>query len=158
MAHFSLPLTRIIHENLAVIMTFCYSHNSLAELMNSKFQGEWKYLNKCLFDLAPQRAIKACYELALFLRILDDEENMKALLEEMGTKPNLGTLVMKDATHRELTFRDAANKIIHSSSLEWNFKQEDCPILVCLTRNEEQWIRAEINIISLAAFCGQLLH
>jgi len=37
------------------------------------FMGEWEYLRKALFEISAQRAEKACLELALVLRILDDE-------------------------------------------------------------------------------------
>ena len=65
MAEFSLPLTRLIHENLSVLMNFAFARAPLEALV-AKFQGEWKYLRKALFDISESRAEKACLELALW--------------------------------------------------------------------------------------------
>ena len=76
MAKFSLHLSRLIHENLSVIMCFVYSRRPLQKLVKENFVGEWKYLNKALFDVSEQRVEKACLELALFLRLWDDKEKI----------------------------------------------------------------------------------
>ena len=68
-SQFSIPLTRLIHENLSIVMSFAYSRKPLSHLMDAKFQGEWKYLNRALFEVSAERVEKACLELALFLRI-----------------------------------------------------------------------------------------
>jgi hypothetical protein len=73
MSRFSVPLTRLVHENLSIVMCYAYSQKPLAEMIESKFKGEWKYLNKALFEISAERAEKACLELALFLRMVDDE-------------------------------------------------------------------------------------
>jgi len=44
-----LPLTRLIHENFSILMMYAYSQPALARLLDTKFKGEWKYLNKALF-------------------------------------------------------------------------------------------------------------
>jgi len=54
MSHFSLPLTRLVHENLSIVMCFAYSRKSLSKMVEgNKFMGEWKYLNKALFVNRP---------------------------------------------------------------------------------------------------------
>jgi len=78
MSRFSLPLTSLVHENLSIIMSFAYSRKPLKNMVEAKFKGEWKYLNKALFEISAQHAEKACVELALFLRTLDDEEEISA--------------------------------------------------------------------------------
>ena len=78
MSRFSLPLTRLVHENLSIIMCFAYSRKPLKNMVQAKFKGEWKYLNKALFEISAQQAEKASVELALFLRTLDDEEEISA--------------------------------------------------------------------------------
>lgn len=65
-------------------------------MIESKFLGEWKYLNKALFDVSAERAEKACLELALFLRMLDDEEKISAYHDATKNVPNCGRLIMKD--------------------------------------------------------------
>jgi len=52
MSRFSLPITRLIHENLSIIMCFAYSQRPLENMVNVDFRGEWKYLNKTLFDIS----------------------------------------------------------------------------------------------------------
>src|SRR5579863_3120562 len=114
MSNFSLPLTRLIHENLSIVMCFVYSRQSLAELMNYKFQGDWKYLNKALFEISKERAEKACFELALFLRTLDDETKLSEYHKKTKNIPDCGRLIMKKGSAKALPFREVANKIIHS--------------------------------------------
>ena len=146
MSRFSLPLTRLIHENLSIVMCFAYSQKPLAVMIDGKFKGEWKYLNKALFDISAERAEKACLELALFLRMLDDEEEISAYHTATKNVPNCGKLIMKNGSEKVLTFREVANKVIHSSRLEWEFLKYPDPLLICHTRDKEEWLRAEVDL------------
>lgn len=157
MPRFSLPLTRLVHENLSIIMCFAYSRKPLSEMIEGKFKGEWKYLNKALFDVSEERAEKACLELALFLRMLDDEQKISAYHSATKNVPNCGKLIMKDGSEKVLTFREVANKMIHSSRLEWEFLKSPDPLLISHTCDKEQWLRAEVNIVAVAAVCGQFM-
>ena len=157
MNRFSLPVTRLIHENLSIVMSFAYSQKPLAEMVEGKFAGEWKYLNKALFDISTERAEKASLELALFLRMLDDEEKISDYHAATKNVPNCGRLIMKDGSERVLTFREVANKLIHSSRLEWDCLKNSEPSLICHTRDKEHWLRAEIDLVAVAAVCGQLM-
>jgi len=158
MSQFSLPLTQIIHENLSVVMNFAFSRQPLEKLVETNFRGEWKYLRKPLFSMSEQHAFKACIELAVFMRLLDDGENISGYLRQTG-EPNFGRLIMKDKPDEELKLREVANKIIHASDLAWDLSTENKPILICSSRDTEKWgwIRAEIDVVTLAAFCGQLI-
>lgn len=157
MRRFSLPLTRLVHENLSIIMCFAYSRKPLSEMIEGKFVGEWKYLNKALFEVSAERAEKACLELALFLRMLDDEEKISAYYAGTKNIPDCGNLIMKDLSEKVLTFREVANKVIHSSRLEWEFMKSPDPLLICHTRDEKKWLRAEVDIVGVASVCGQLM-
>ena len=158
MDRFSLPFTQFIHESLSVIMTFCFSRVAIEQIIEARFQGEWKYLEKGLFDVSEKRAKRACLELALYLRLLDDEEDMSRYLRQTETDIGFGRLVFSDKPDRELMLREVANKIIHASELQWDFATEEKPVLICMSREQEKWKRAEIDVVSLAAFCGQLMH
>jgi len=57
---------------------------ALKDMVERKFRGQWKYLDKALFEISVERAEKACMELALFLRIVDDEHEISP------TKPRWG--------------------------------------------------------------------
>jgi hypothetical protein len=157
MSHYSLPLTRLIHENLSIVMSFAYSRKPLSHLMDAKFKGEWKYLNKALFDVSAERADKACLELALFLRMFDDDERISDYHTATGNIPNCGRLILKDGSEKVLTFREVANKVLHSSELDWEFEKFPDPTLICQSRDAEKWLRAEIDISAVAAVCGHVI-
>ena len=122
-------------------------------MVKRTFEGRgWKDLHKALFDIPEQRAYKACLETALFLRMLDDKEDISARLIV-----GCGTLIMKDGSQKTLPFREAANKMIHSSRLKWKFSRNDDPVLICHTRAKEKWLRAEVNVVALALVCGEFV-
>ena len=160
MTKFSIPFTQLIHENLSILMNFCFARKPLERLIDTKFSGEWKYLRKGLFTVAENRAEKACLELAMYLRLLDDEEEISNYLRQTKSNVTFGQLILREKPkkEKELELRDVANKIIHASALEWNLANGNEPLLICHSREEEKWVRAEINIISLAGFCGTLMH
>lgn len=155
MTKYSLPLTKLIHENLSIVMTFAFSQKPLENLLNTHFKGEWKYLRELLFEISELHANKACLELAMFIRILDDEEKISDYFKQ-ASHPNFGRLIQSDKTEKELSIRDLANKIVHASELIWDFSIENKPILICKSR-DEKWIQAEINLVSLAAFGGEIM-
>ena len=156
MSNFSLPLTTLVHENLSIVMDFCFSRKPIAELVEGHFRGEWKYLRKALFDMSERRAGKAALELAVFMRLLDDREDISGYLNQVDTW-TYGRLIFEDNSEQPLKMRDVANKIIHSSALEWNLSKVDDPILVCMSQKKDKWLRAEIEVVKLAAFCGGLM-
>ena len=108
---FSLPMTHLVHENLSVIMAFAFSRKPLERFME-RFAGEWKYLPKALFEIADQKAEKACLELALFLRLVDDEQGISGYYRQTGDR-NFGRLILKNGQVDNLQLRDVCNKIIH---------------------------------------------
>ena len=160
MTKYSLPLTKLINENLSIVMTFAFSQKPLVNLLNTNFAGEWKYLRELLFEVSELRANKACLELAMFIRILDDDEKISDDFKK-ANHPGFGRLIQSDKTEKELSIRDLANKIIHASKLTWDFSTENKPILICKSRQETQedkkWIQADINLVNLAAFGGEIM-
>jgi len=148
-------LTQIIHEDLSVIMAYAFSRKPLDRLLEKKFPGGWKYLEKALFDYAEARATRACLELALLLRHLDNEEKYSSYLK----KSNLpfGRFILPDGSDDTLTLREVCNKIIHASNLDWDCSDEEDPVLISTAEDKQKWVRAEIKIVSLAAACGGLI-
>jgi hypothetical protein len=153
----SIPLTRVIQENLSIVMTFAYSQQPLAEMFEGRFRGRWQYLHNALFGISAEHAEKAFLELALFLRILDDEQNLSGYFASTKDVPNCGKLIMKNGSEQLLPFREVANKVIHSSQLEWKLEKGADPVLICHTQDEEKWIRAEVDVVALATVCGGLM-
>ena len=156
MSRFSQPLTHLIHENLSVLVTFAFSRLPLQSLRENKFRGGWKYLDRALFTVSEQRAERACLELATFIRLLDDDENIADYLRQTGGH-SFGRVVKKGQPDEPLYLRDLTNKVIHAHDLEWDFSTPDDPNLVCISRQPERWLKAEVEVVALAAFCGQLM-
>jgi hypothetical protein len=139
-------------------MCFCLSREKTGQMLEHTFKGEWKYLRKVVFDRAEQQATKAMLELALFLRILDDNEGYS---KREWKEIDCGSLFNRDGTISDLNAREIANKIIHAKNYSWNEKSpigmDRGPILICYGRGNENWEKAEIEIFTVAAICGQLI-
>jgi hypothetical protein len=125
-------------------------------LRDEKFIGEWKYFDKMYIEMARSRADRAVLELAVHLRVLDDIEKLDVILRQ-SSNPDFGILHKTDGSSPVLRFRDVMNKILHSSSFEWNFSKPNDPILICHPTDGDRWLKAEINVVSLGAFCGELM-
>ena len=156
MSRFSQPLTQLIHENLSVLATFAYSRGPLEALRSTRFQGDSKYLDKALFQVSEQRANRACVELATLIRLLDDDEGISDYLRETS-KLTFGRVLKEGQVEEPLYLRDLTNKIIHAHHLEWDLSAVGDPRIVCVSRHQERWLRAEIEIVALAGFCSQLM-
>jgi hypothetical protein len=66
-----------------------------------------------LFTVSEQRVEKACLELATFVRMLDDDENIADYLRQTGGH-SFGRVMKKDQPDEPLYLRDLTNKIIHA--------------------------------------------
>jgi hypothetical protein len=151
----SLPVSRLIRDNVSVLLTFAFSRASLEKLVAERFEGEFKPFREAAFDFSAQRAEKACLDLALLLRYVDDESGLSKRYVETGHQ-GFGYVTLPDGKIDVLKLRDVANKIIHASTLRWNFSKWDRPLLVCSPRDGQKWREAEIDVVSLAAACGSL--
>ena len=159
MNKYPIQLTRVIHENFSVIMNHAYSRRPLTELLEKKFQGEWKYLWKALFDISEEKANRAITELAALLRILDAEEKITDYHKQIDYTSDCGLLFLENGETSRLSFREFSNKVIHSKTFTWDFMQDKHPKLICYAREDEArgWIKAEVDLVGLAGFCGQLM-
>jgi hypothetical protein len=66
-----------------------------------RFAGEWKYLRKALFDMAEEKAEKACLELALFLRLVDDEHDIAGYFKHTGKRGVYHRILADDSRSRK---------------------------------------------------------
>jgi hypothetical protein len=71
--------------------------------------------------------------------------------------PPFGQVIKQDALEEPLYFRDMTNKIMHSSAIEWQLSDSDNPIIICHSPDPPRWLRAEIQLLHLAAHCGGLM-
>jgi hypothetical protein len=156
MSKLAIPLTQLIHENLSIIATFAFSRRPLETLVQSKFEGSWKYLHKALFEISEQRATRACIDIAVFMRHLDDRENLTHIYKQLKPPP-LGRVIKTGLPDEELHFRDLTNKILHASDLSWDFSDSENPLLICESADPARWLRAEVSVTALAAACGELM-
>jgi hypothetical protein len=154
----SLHLTKLIHEKLSTVMNHAYSRTTLDKVINDKFIGEWKYLRKGLFEISEEKANQSCIELATLLRILDDDQKITEYHNNLQNIPSCGKLHLKNGKRIDLTFREFCNKVIHSDKLKWDIRKRNHHRLIIYSYNNDNrgWIKAEVNLIDLAGFCGNL--
>lgn len=157
MTQYQLPLTRIIHANLAIVMTFAFSRQPLQQLVSGKFKGEWSYLSKAVFEIPEENAVRAMLELASLLRLLDEGEQLGDYLRQTQSAADFGRVFKDGQPDEPLYLRDMTNKIVHAQRLEWDFMESSDPKLVCVSQDPTRWDKAEVRIIALAAFCGMLM-
>ena len=160
MNKYPIRLTQLVHENLSTVMTYAYSRIPLIVLMQDKFPqfpDGWKYLEKALFEISNEKANRAITELAMLLRIIDDEEQITHH-HTLGWKPwPCGNLLLKNGDKIQLTIREFANKIIHAKTFDWKLEEGKHPKVICYSReNNRKWDKAEVDLVALAGFCGGL--
>lgn len=155
--HHSVHATRLIHEHFGTIMAFAYSRLPLQQLVQSKYLGEWKYLNKALFEIPEEGVTRALMELGLYIRAIDDDEKFTAL---RGNSP-FGELVDANGSRTPLLARDIANKIIHADRYEWSISSNADAAVICIAGKDQsvrfKWASASISLVALGALCGSLM-
>ncbi len=141
-------------------MSFAYSRSPLINLMQNNFVGEWKYLGKSIFEIGEEKANRAITELAVMLRILDDEQKITDYYKQTGRSWSCGKLALENGEEVDLPFREFSNKIIHAKTFGWEYSVDSPPKLICHSREDDnrKWERAEIDLINLAALCAQFMR
>jgi hypothetical protein len=159
MERYPIQLTRLVHENLSIVMSFAYSRSPLIELMQNQFVGDWKYLGKAIFDIGEEKANRAIIELALLLRILDDEQKITDYHKQTSNNWSCGNLILENDEIKDLSPRDFSNKIIHAKTFIWDYSADKPARLICFSRDDDKrnWKSAEVNLVNLAAFCGRFM-
>jgi hypothetical protein len=154
----SIPLTSLIHENLAIVMTFAYSQKSLHDALVSNVAGRVRNLEMTLFENSRTRAERAIIELAMYLRILDDRDGISKYLKLTKSNLYFGTLYKDDESTTNIESRDFMNKVIHAAGYDWIITDNEDPVLRCYAHKTEshKWSKADIDLFSVAFLCGQL--
>lgn len=155
--HKTPEITRLIHENLWLIISFAFGRPAITDFVDKRFLGEWKYLNKTIYERAEIRADRALLEMATQLRALDDAEKLNNYFLQTKRSP-LGVVTQSDGTKTDLNFRDLTNKIMHAERFEWELSDRENPKIICHSSNELRWKSAEIEISALMALIGGLMH
>ena len=95
--HKTPEITRLIHENLWLIISFAFGRSAITDFVDKRFLGEWKYLNKTIYERAEIRADRALLEMATQIRALDDAEKLNNYFLQTKRSP-LGVVTQSDGT------------------------------------------------------------
>jgi len=150
-------ITRLIHDNFWIVLSFSFGQPAIGAFIDKHFKGEWKYLNKTVYERAEIRADRALLEMATQLRVLDDAEKLNDYFSQTKREP-LGIVIQGDGTKTDLHFRDLTNKIIHAEGFEWDLSDRDLPKIICHSNDPKRWQQAEISLPALMALIGGLMH
>jgi hypothetical protein len=143
----------VIQENIGIVMTYAFSREALKEY-RSRHQGDWENLDYVISELPQRRANRACIELAVMLRALDDVWDIDG---GGATNWSWGTLYDKGGQPKPLSLREVLNKIIHAKDIGWDFSEPDMPVIVCTASQDDvrrDWTKAEIRVAKLGTECG----
>jgi hypothetical protein len=155
----ALPLTRLIYDNMAIVVTFVYSQALINRLLKGQFMQFWQHVENFSYEVPRRNAIRACLEIAVLIRLMDDQAKIGDYLERHKLR-HFGVVYRTDETRAPLTIRELANKIIHSGELSWDLTEEVAPKLICTASDDQKskfkWTRAEVYIDHLVIFCGLL--
>ncbi len=154
--HKTPEITRLIHDNLWVVISFAFGQPAIARFVDARSKGEWKYLNKTI-ERAESRADRALLEMATQLRVLDDTGNLNSYFKQTEGPP-MGVVIQEDGSETDLHFRDLTNKIMHAEKFEWQLSDSDNPTIICRSNDPTRWRSAEIDLTALMALIGGLMH
>lgn len=154
--HKTPEITRLIHENFSLVLSFALSRRQISNAIEKNFAGEWKFLEKGLFQNAEIRADRALLEMGTQLRVLDDKEGLNETYKRRG-EPSFGTVTQADGSITDLYFRDLTNKIVHAAGFKWDISDVDDPKVICIPTENDRWTKAEIKLVALMGIIGSLM-
>jgi hypothetical protein len=155
----ALPLIRLLHDNMAIVITFVFSQAPIRRLIKERFKGYPERMEDFSFEVPRRNATRACLEIAVFMRLIDDRHKVVDYLRQtnQATLHCFGVVHLTDETTEFLSLRELTNKIIHAADLSWDLSDEQAPKLICTAPDDQKdkykWIRAEVDIVNLALFC-----
>jgi hypothetical protein len=144
---------------MAIVITFVFSQAPIKRLIKERFKGYPKGLEEFSFEVPRRNATRACLEIAVLIRLIDDRWKIVNYLRQVNqdTLRCFGVVHRTDETTELLTLRELTNKIIHAADLSWDLSDEHAPKLICTASDDQKdkfkWIRAEVDIVNLAFFC-----
>ena len=154
--HNPYELARNAQENFGTVLMFAFGQPAAARGINERFQGEWKFLNKVVYEVSERRGDRALLEMAVQLRALDDLNDLNGSFQQQEMAP-LGTVVQGDGSKTDLYFRDMTNKIMHAGGFSWELADVKAPIIVCLSNDGTRWKEAHISLVTVMTYLGGLV-
>lgn len=150
--------TEIIHENLCVVLTFAFSRDTVQTYFSNMERGDRHRSFHIMIDLPQRMATRALIELAVLFRALDDVQKLTTFPSIMNE--DFGKLYnYEEQEIGPLPPREVANKIIHSSMIDWDFEDPAEPLIVCFAgpgQGRHGWLKATIKVTTLVAVIGCL--
>jgi hypothetical protein len=153
--HKTPEITRLIHDNFWIVLSFAFAQPAVTRVLNERVIGSLKYIDKYVYEYAEIRADRALLEMATQLRVLDAEQGFSDTFRQVK-QPGYGEVVQADGSRTPLYFKDMTNKIMHGARFEWRLGTDD-PTVVIHAKEEERWKTAELNIFALMALMGGLM-
>lgn len=135
--HKTPEITRLIHDNFWIVLSFAFAQPIVGKLIKEKFEGVWKYLHKSIYENAEARADRALLEMATQLRVLDDVEGLNDYFKQTKQAP-FGHVVQAVGTKTEMYLRDMTNKLMHGVRYEWKLETDD-PTIVVHSNEPARW-------------------
>jgi hypothetical protein len=80
--HNPYELVRNAQENFATVLMFAFGQPAIGAVINEQFKGEWKFLNKLVYEVSERRADRALLEMAVQLRALDDLNDLNSSYQQ----------------------------------------------------------------------------
>lgn len=149
--HKATEITRAIHENVLIVVSFAYGLPSIEKVIQKHFKGEWKNLNRTIFETGEKRADRALLELATQLRVLDDAQNLAPRFPA-----SFGNVTQGDGKVTDLFFRDMTNKVIHGAEYSWRLKEKAGPSVNITSGDPTRWQNADVHVLPFMALAGIL--
>ena len=154
--HNPYELARNAQENFATVLMFAFGQPAVGLVINEQFIGEWKFLNKLIYETSERRADRALLEMAVQLRALDDLNDLNSSYQHQKT-PALGKVVQADGSETEMFFRDMTNKVMHANGFSWELADLKAPKIVCLSADGTRWKEGHIDLVTLMHYLGGLM-
>jgi hypothetical protein len=149
-------LTKLVHDNLWIVISFVFARPRIDKVMAARIKGTWLPLDKNVREMAEVRADRALLEMATQLRALDDRFKLAEWQKTREHPWPLGEVTQKNGEVEALWFRDFTNKVLHAASYEWDLSKDEDPKIIVHPIDGERWARAEVNVIALMMFVGEL--
>lgn len=149
-------LTRLVHDNLWIVISFAFSRPQIEKVMAARIKGSWPPLEKTVHEMAELKADRALLEMATQLRVLDDTFKIGEWQMVREHAWPLGEVTQANGKIEALWFRDFTNKVLHAASYEWDLAIENEPKILIHPIDGERWKSAEVSVTALMMFAGEL--
>ena len=94
-------------------LPFVYSQAPINRLLRERFKEFWQHVEYFSYEVPCRNAIRACLEIAVLIRLIDDQHKIANFLERKQLR-HFGLVYRTDETTTELTIRDLLSRTFPS--------------------------------------------